>query len=120
MAFGLFRSLFDTRNELSLQTSFMPTMPAILARLDEALRAFCAGYFEFSRAPKVALYRKAREALSYLWMEIEFSKPNASGATTEKLSALSHKILHDWIPGLSGTLKKIEKRQQNDAEAAGS
>lgn len=128
LRFGLFRELFTLRHSLASNPAALASLPL----LDEALRNLAAGYLEFSRPIKIELYRKSRESLAHLWVQLmillpehvvekamasetdgsENAKEIPPGENAWVMRAVS-KILNELLPGLSGTLRKLDQKKDS-------
>jgi hypothetical protein len=103
--FSLFKEIFQFRLE------YIATLTAIPCggSLDLALRNLCEGYFEFSRPDKTAFYRKARNHIAELWLELELksSEKIEAGFYTQIKNA-QIRLARDILPCFSGVLRKRE------------
>jgi hypothetical protein len=118
LAFGAFRCAMDLRKKILDTHVDEKTRNELNTLLREALHLLAAGYFEYSRPLKVDLYRRSREILSRLWVELEFiqmNQANLKGLEKIDVSSLSHFLLQEMLPILSGTLKKIERANERKA-----
>jgi hypothetical protein len=79
----------------------------------EAQKQLAAGYFEFSRERKAASYRKAREHLAHLWVELDLLR-----SSNEAAEPLLNELLGDVFGSLGGVLRKIERKSAPPYESS--
>jgi hypothetical protein len=81
---------------------------AICALALEAQKQMAAGYFEFSRERKAAFYRKAREHLAHLWVELDLLRDS-----NEVVEPILQELLGEVFGSLAGVLRKIERKSES-------
>jgi hypothetical protein len=93
-------------------------LPLVLPPLDAALKNLAAGYLEFSFPIKINFYRQSRESLAHLYVQLltlcsESSLLEAGTKIPEDENSwavsASHTVMNRILPGLSGTLRKLER-----------
>jgi hypothetical protein len=78
---------------------------ALCALAIDVQKQLAAGYFEFSRERKAAFYRKAREHLAHLWVELDLLR-----SSNEAVEALLNELAGEVLGSLAGVLRKIERK----------
>jgi hypothetical protein len=80
---------------------------SLLSLTLEIQKQLAAGYFEFSRTRKAEIYRKARELLAHLWVELDILR------MADPIFEPLMRELAEVIANLSGVLRKIERKPEH-------
>ncbi len=99
---GVYRDLL----QIFLQLDKSETSPNIQILHKNSLVLLAQGFYEFEQKSKIEFFKNARQTLAALVVEAQIE-------SSAQMNELTHKIENLILPGVSGLIRKIEKKKDS-------